>query len=236
VAVDTFVAASAQVTDSAGNTYRLVASEPGVYLFGATGTTSLPVGGTVTVTVSGDSYGASVVADEWSGLSLALDGTASGSMGVPSPITTSYTTSAPGSVLFFLASGGTVTASVSPSGVTSEQVLGGVSGVTAYEQVAPGTTNLAMSWTSGGANRSWMAVALRGSVSSPQAPVTYQVYESANGGAYSPVPAADGGTTIATSTTVSGLVSGVSYRFEVRATDNYGDTGPASAPSAAISP
>jgi hypothetical protein len=59
---------------------------------------------------------------------------------------------------------------------------------------------------------------------------SYQVLE-ASGGAYAPVPAANGGTPAGTGTTVTGLAAGTSYTFEVEAVTPNGTSQPSAASS-----
>ena len=59
---------------------------------------------------------------------------------------------------------------------------------------------------------------------------SYQVLD-ASGGAYAPVPAANGGTPTSTGTTVTGLAAGTSYTFEVEAVTPSGTSQPSVASS-----
>jgi len=82
-----------------------------------------------------------------------------------------------------------------------------------------------------GANQaavSWTAP----STQTPQNPITYSVYASANGGSYTQVVTG----VSSTSTTVTGLTADISYTFEVTAADSYGQTSVYSSASGAVTP
>ncbi|MDA8206802.1 MAG: hypothetical protein M0Z36_12115 [Thermaerobacter sp.] len=64
---------------------------------------------------------------------------------------------------------------------------------------------------------------------------TYQVLEEKSGAStFTAVPSADGGVVSGTSTTVSGLTTGASYKFEVEGVDQYSNVGPASSATSSV--
>lgn len=167
VGVSTFTSSpSTSVTDAAGNTYSLVASQPGVYLYGSVLKNALPAGSSITVDAIGQ-FGMSGIAEAVPGATLTTDQSAIGGYEVSSPISASYRTTTTEDDLLFLAAGGTEPATVTPSTMATDQVISGVSTVFSSREVSYGTHSLGMSWPDTGDARSWMAVALQMSGAQP---------------------------------------------------------------------
>ena len=167
VAVGTWNSATTSVKDSAGNTYSLVSSgSGGAYLYGSKTTSSIPAGGTITVTVSGTQFGASAVAQEWSNLTLTVDPTGSQSGYEKTPgVSGSYPDAGTGEEFFLVAGGGTSNSgnTISPSYMSLDQATGGVSTVVGYGALMPGASsvNYSFSWAPTYEERSWLVVALQ---------------------------------------------------------------------------
>jgi len=167
VGISTFTASpSTSVSDSAGNSYSLVASQPGVYLYGAVLTRGLAAGSEITVDATGQ-FGMSGIAEAVPGATLTPDQPSIGGYEVSSPISASYRTTTTDDDLLFLAAGGTEPATVTPSSMATDQVVSGVSTVFASADVSYGTHSLGMSWPDTGDLRSWMVVALKMSDAQP---------------------------------------------------------------------
>jgi protein involved in polysaccharide export with SLBB domain len=167
VGVSTFTSSpSTSVTDTAGDAYSLVASQPGVYLFGSVLANPLPAGSDITVNATGQ-YGMSGIAEAVPGATLTPDQASIGGYEVLSPVSASYRTTTTEDDLLFLAAGGTEPATVTPSSMATDQVISGVSTVFSSREVSYGTHALGMSWPDTADARSWMAVALEMSGAQP---------------------------------------------------------------------
>ena len=160
VGISTFNSSpSGTVTDSAGNSYNLIASEPGVYLYASDISNTLAAGSMITVTAAGN-YGVSAIAEAMPGITFTVDGTPQSGYAVGPPVSGTYSTTWTKSVLLVMAAGGTDSATASPSTMSEDQVVAGVSTVFADGPVTDGNHSFGLSWPSSGGNRSWMALAL----------------------------------------------------------------------------
>jgi len=167
VGVSTFTSSpSTSVTDTAGDSYSLVASQPGVYLFGTVLTNPLPAGSDIIVDATGQ-YGMSGIAEAVPGATLTPDQASIGGYEVLSPVSASYRTTTTADDLVFLAAGGTEPATVTPSSMATDQEISGVSTVFSSREVSYGTHALGMSWPDTADARSWMVVALKMSGAQP---------------------------------------------------------------------
>ncbi|MHB8457793.1 MAG: hypothetical protein ACYDBS_08930, partial [Acidimicrobiales bacterium] len=142
------------VTDSAGNVYQQVYgaravnnSHPGLYVFQAFDSSALGSGGTITVTLGSKSNFA-MQAGEWSGLSTATDGTASGNGTGRSAALGPVTTTNPNDVVLgFAAMFGSVSSSNVSTGWTGQAVSGGPSLSTAWQvESQAGSYGPTISW------------------------------------------------------------------------------------------
>jgi hypothetical protein len=137
--------------------------EPGVYLWGAKLAKTLPAGGDVVVhmAVKG-SYSLSAIAEEAPGVEVpfVIDGTAQSGYEAPSPVSTSYKTTMTEDDLVVLAAGGGTTANVSPTSMSTDQIVSKTSTVFASRDVSSGAHSSAVSWSPTTSPRSWLEAAL----------------------------------------------------------------------------
>lgn len=151
------------VSDSVGNTWSPVVQEPGVYLWGAKLAKTLPAGGDVVVRMAvKSSYSLSAIAEEAPGVEVpfVIDGTAQSGYEAPSPVSTSYKTTMTEDDLVVLAAGGGTTANVSPTSMSTDQIVSKTSTVFASRDVGSGAHSSAVSWSPTTSPRSWLEAAL----------------------------------------------------------------------------
>ena len=208
---------AATATGIAGNSITLSTSDSAEFtVSGATLTGGMTAStGSLAVTFSQAVNQSSLTSTNF-GAALALSSGASYGTGATGSLSGSTFTIVPGT-------GAVLTgATITPSGVTDAAGNPITGSVTVSSSAGSGTgtvtapAGLAAHEVQGGIDLSWTV---------PQtAPAGYQVLESVNGGAYTSVSQADGGTPAANATAgeVTGLTSGDSYAFELSAVTSNG--------------